>query len=69
MTPSERERAFRRAQLDVLRLRTDIQRGMATEITQLLKSAPPAAASGVAVITHRSRAIRRREEEFLLRAA
>ena len=39
MTPAEREKVFRRARLDVLKLRTQILRGTAGEITQLLKVA------------------------------
>lgn len=39
MTPSQRAKAFRRARLDVLKLRTELQRGSAGEITKLLKTA------------------------------
>lgn len=39
MTPRERERAFRRARMDVLKLRTQLLRGTAGEITQLLRAA------------------------------
>lgn len=39
MTPRERERLFRRARLDVLKLRTDILRGAANELTRLLRTA------------------------------
>lgn len=39
MTPRERERLFRRARLDVLKLRTDIQRGSANELNKLLRTA------------------------------
>lgn len=38
MTPAQRAKAFRSARLDVLKLRTQIQRGAAGEITALLKS-------------------------------
>lgn len=39
MSPREREKVFRRARLDVLKLRTQILRDTAGEITQLLKTA------------------------------
>lgn len=39
MTPRERDAAFRSAQLDVLKLRTQIQRGAASEIAKLLQTA------------------------------
>lgn len=39
MTPRERAKAFRRARLDVLKLRTDILRGSANELTRLLRTA------------------------------
>ncbi len=39
MTPREREKVFRRARLEVLKLRTQILSGTAGEITQFLKTA------------------------------
>lgn len=39
MTDAERNRRFRRARLDVLKLRVQIQRGTASEITRLLRDA------------------------------
>ena len=39
MTPRERENVFRRARMDVLKLRTQLLRGTAGEITSLLKGA------------------------------
>lgn len=39
MTPSEREKTFRRARAEVLKFRTQIQRATASEITRLLKEA------------------------------
>ena len=39
MTPREREKAFRAARTNILKLRTQIQRATASEITSLLKEA------------------------------